>query len=522
MTVPDTPAEPPRPHRPAPVRAADLSIPGARWEGPTDVRVTGICLDSRSVQPGDLYCALPGARAHGADFTAQAVQRGAAAALTDAAGAPRAAAAGLPVLLADDARAAVAPAAVQVYGAPAEHLRMIAVTGTNGKTSVTTMLHRTLEHLGRSSGLIGTSGTFYTGQDGAAHRIATVRTTPEATDVQGILARMHEDGVASCAMEVSSHAMVLHRADGIVFDVACFTNLSQDHLDFHRDMEEYFAAKASLFTPEHARRAVVCVDDAWGRRLAAATSLPVLTYSTSPDADADLTVVAARPARIGTDIRVRRRDGRELTAHAPVPGRAYVANTIAVIALLEAIGVAGPEVISAIAEAATVPGRMEPVATAPIRGIVDYSHTEDAITQALTTLRELPGTGRLIAVIGAGGDRDATKRPRMGAAAARGADLVVITDDNPRTEDPAAIRRAVLAGVPDEDQHRVVDVAGRAEAIRRAVALSRPGDTILVAGKGAETGQDIGGTLHPFDDRVQLRAALEARARKAQEEETGC
>ncbi|MFC0675492.1 UDP-N-acetylmuramoyl-L-alanyl-D-glutamate--2,6-diaminopimelate ligase [Brachybacterium hainanense] len=512
MTTPAV-QEPPRPQRTEPIAPAELASRLAAVQQGPDARcaVTGITLDSRSVRPGDLWCALPGAHAHGADFAAQAASRGAAAALTDPAGAERCAAAGLPVLVVADPRARTAAAASLVYGHPAERIATIAVTGTNGKTSVTTMAHRALLAMGRTSGVIGTSGTSFVAADGAEHAIGTVRTTPESPEVHGILARMHEAGVDSCAMEVSSHALVLHRADGVVFDAACFTNLTQDHLDFHGDMESYFRAKALLFTPAHARRGVVCVDDAWGRRLAEQASIPVTTYATRPGTTADVRLVeeSLRVEGFGASFEIER-EGERTALRSPLPGRHYVANTIAVVLLLEALGLAGEEVHRAVAAEGVVPGRMELVAEHPVRGIVDFSHTPDALVQALTTLRELPGTGRLIAVIGAGGERDRGKRPLMGEAAARLADVVVVTDDNPRGEDPAVIRAEILAGARAVASAQVHEVDGRRDGIALAVRLADVGDTILVAGKGAETGQQIGGIVHPFDDRDVLRGALAA------------
>lgn len=518
-------SEPPRPDALAAYRLASVELPGTRWLGEGVGEVTGISLDSRSVHPGDLYCALPGARVHGASFVSQAARRGAVAVLTDDEGLAimEAENAGvLPVLLSDDPRAVMADLASAIYAHPTRELTMLGVTGTNGKTSVTTMLTRVLRGLGYSTGMVGTSGTEFTDTRHQLHRVGTVRTTPESTDLHGIFARMREHGTTSVAMEVSSHAMVLHRADAILFDAVGFTNLSQDHLDFHADMDEYFEAKASLFTPEHARRGVICIDDEWGRRLAKEASIPVVTYAATPGAGADYQVLATVAREDGSEVTISRPGRADLSLYVPVLGRHYVANAVAVIALLEQAGYDGDRAASVLRTEGTVPGRMEIVATTPRRGIVDYSHTEDALAQALTTLAETTPPGKLIVVMGAGGDRDSTKRPLMGAAAARYADLVVVTDDNPRSEDPAAIREAVMAGISDADRHRVLNIAGRAEAIRRAVALSEPGDTILVAGKGAETGQDIGGVIHPFDDRDHLRAALAAADRQSSQKGQPC
>ncbi|GAA4530927.1 UDP-N-acetylmuramoyl-L-alanyl-D-glutamate--2,6-diaminopimelate ligase [Brachybacterium paraconglomeratum] len=504
----ETVPEPARPRHPLGVSAADLAHALHAPVPERDLTLHGVTLDSRAVEAGDLWCALPGANAHGAEFAPQAARSGAAMALTDAAGRDRCEAAGLPALVVEDPRAATAIAAALVQGRPAAKLATVGVTGTNGKTSITTAITRTLLALGVPAGAIGTSGTSYRDGQGADHEIATVRTTPEAPELHGLLARMVEDEVAVVSMEVSSHALVLHRADEVIYDVACFTNLTQDHLDFHGTMEHYYEAKRTLFTPAHARHGIVCVDDAWGQRLARESEIPVITYTTRPEIDADHRARDIRSDGYGSTFIVDGPDGaRQL--HAALPGRHYVANTLATDLLLTALGHTGTDVARALGEAGTVPGRMESVSgDGPVRGVVDYSHTPDALQQALDTLRGIPGTGRLLVVMGAGGDRDRTKRPQMGEIAAHLADVVIVTDDNPRTEDPAAIRREVLQGIPVTTNAQVHEVDGRGEAIALAASLADVSDTILVAGKGAETGQQIGGIVQPFDDRLRLRDAL--------------
>ena len=499
--------EPARPRRPQGATAADLARALGAPVPDSELTLHGVTLDSRAVQPGDLWCALPGANAHGAQFAAQAARQGAAVALTDPAGRARCEAEGLAVLEVDDPRTATATAAALVHDRPATKLATLGVTGTNGKTSITTVITRTLHALDVAAGSVGTSGTGYRDGQGTEHAIGTVRTTPEAPELHGLLARMVEDEVAVVSMEVSSHALVLHRADEVIFDVVCFTNLTQDHLDFHGTMESYYEAKRTLFTPAHARRGIICVDDEWGRRLAREAEIPVITYATRPGVDADHRARDIQPADYGSVFTVDGPEGTR-TLHAALPGRHYVANTLAAELLLGALGHSGPDVARALGEAGTVPGRMEPVAHAPRRGVVDYSHTPDALEQALDTLRAIPGTGRLLVVMGAGGDRDRTKRPHMGEVAARLADVVIVTDDNPRTEDPASIREQVLAGIPKDTKAQVHDVGGRGEAIALAASLADVSDTILVAGKGAETGQQIGGIVQPFDDRLRLRDAL--------------
>ncbi|NIZ93666.1 UDP-N-acetylmuramoyl-L-alanyl-D-glutamate--2,6-diaminopimelate ligase [Kineococcus rubinsiae] len=482
--------------------------------------VTGATLDSRRVAPGDLYAALPGAHAHGAAFAAQAAAAGAVVALTDPAGAERVAAAGLPALVVADPRAVLGDLAAAVHGHPGRALTTVGITGTNGKTTTAYLLEAVLSGAGWTTGLLGTVETRIAGR-----RVPSVRTTPEAPDLHALLARMVEAGVRGCALEVSSHALALHRVDGLVVDVAVFTNLSQDHLDFHGSLEEYFQAKALLFTPRHARAGVVAVDTEWGRRLAAQASVPVTTVRTvdgpPPSAnDADVVVTGVRPGRSGSTFTLAPRPGGalaelldgplELTA--ALPGAFNVANAAlaAVAALLAGVG---PQAVRAgLAAAPGVPGRMERVGRAEDEPlvVVDYAHTPDALERVLETLR--PSTaGRLVAVLGAGGDRDRAKRPVMGEVAARLADLVVVTDDNPRSEDPAAVRAAVLAGARGSGGAEVREVADRREAVAAALAAcAGPQDTVLLAGKGHESGQEVAGVTTPFDDREVAAAALHA------------
>jgi UDP-N-acetylmuramoyl-L-alanyl-D-glutamate--2,6-diaminopimelate ligase len=481
-------------------------LAGADPSGLPDPAVTGATLDSRSVQPGDLYAALPGFHQHGARFCAEAAEAGASAVLTDPAGRAEADRSGLPALVVPDPRGVLGAVAAAIYGSPAERLLMLGVTGTNGKTTTAYLLEAALRSEGRRSGLIGTVETRV-----GDERVDSVRTTPEAPDLQALLAVMVERGCVSCAMEVSSHALALHRVDGVVYDVAGFTNLSQDHLDFHADEEDYFAAKASLFTPARARRGVVCVDDRWGRRLAGQAGIPVTTLGTTTT---DAHWVAGEREQVGdgaaTDFVLQAADGRSIRLRSPLPGEFNVANTaLAALMLLEA-GLSPDRLRTGLASA-VVPGRMERVAGPPGAplAVVDYAHTPEAVSAALQALR--PGTtGRLVVVLGAGGERDTAKRPLMGEAAARSADVVVVTDDNPRSEDPAAIRAQVLAGAQGVGGPAVVvEVGDRRTAIARALTyVGGPDDTVLVAGKGHERGQDVGGTVLPFDDREVLAAAL--------------
>ncbi|WP_460853769.1 UDP-N-acetylmuramoyl-L-alanyl-D-glutamate--2,6-diaminopimelate ligase [Nocardioides montaniterrae] len=479
---------PTRPRRPQPVSLEGLAVP-----------VTGICLDSRRVQPGDLYVALPGATVHGAMFVPQASAAGAVAVLTDAEGRAAAEEAGLPVLEVASVRAALGAVSAEVYGHPAQRMRMIGVTGTQGKTTTTRLLDEGLRAAGVSSAVIGTVGTRIAGVE-----VKTALTTPEAPDLHGLFAAMLERGVEACAMEVSSHALVMGRVDGVVFDVAVFLNLGRDHLDFHADVEDYFQAKASLFTPERAALGLVFVDDEHGRRLAAECSIPIRTLSLATDADWRAVDLAPRPDR--TDFTVITPDGERIAAGVPLPGDFNVVNALAAIAAGAETGFDAAAVARGIAVGAGVPGRLERIETA--RGFevfVDYAHKPDAVEAVLRTLRPVT-SGRLVVVLGAGGDRDRGKRPIMGEIAARLADLVVVTDDNPRTEDPATIRAEVLAGARGEAT--VTEVGDRREAIATALRDAGPGDVIVVAGKGHETGQEINGVVHPFDDREVVRDVL--------------
>jgi UDP-N-acetylmuramoyl-L-alanyl-D-glutamate--2,6-diaminopimelate ligase len=498
--VPATPDGAARTLRPASPAARPLTglldlLPGLRADRPVDgVVMTGCTLDSRAVQPGDLYAALPGARAHGADFAAQVAAAGAAAVLTDEAGAGRCASYGLPVLVAPDPRGVLGEVARWVHDDPGAGMTLIGVTGTNGKTTTAFLLEAGLRAGGHATGLLGTVLTRI-GDD----VVPSVRTTPEAPDLQALLAVMRERRTTAVAMEVSSHALSLGRVDGVVYDVAVFTNLSQDHLDFHASMEEYEAAKASLFTPARARRAVLNVDDAAGRRIARDTVLPRTTYGEDADwraREVDLRADGSRFRLIGPGVDVR--------AGVQLPGAFNVANAVAALAALVTAGVPVEAAVRGVAELPGVPGRMERVdAGQPYLAVVDYAHTPDAVERLLAAVRAVT-PGKVIGLLGCGGDRDRLKRPEMGRALAQGADVAILTSDNPRSEDPAAILAEMAAGAPDA--LREVD---RRAAIALAVSLAGPGDAVVVAGKGHETGQEVAGTVTPFDDRQVLREVMD-------------
>jgi UDP-N-acetylmuramoyl-L-alanyl-D-glutamate--2,6-diaminopimelate ligase len=486
---------------------------GARVQGDVDdVVLTGLTLSSQRVVPGDLYAAVPGSRVHGAAYSAEAVAAGAVAVLTDEAGVADAVASGVPVLVVDAPRSLLGSLAAQVYGRPATALTLMAVTGTQGKTTTTRLLEAGLQGAGIRAAVVGTVGTRIDGRD-----VQSSLTTPEAPDLHALFAVMREQEVRACAMEVSSHALVMGRVDGVVFDVAAFTNLGRDHLDFHADLDDYFAAKASLFTPERARLGLTNVDDEHGRRLLDRSTIPMRTFSPS-GADADWRAVDVETGPEGSTFVVVTPTGDRIDAGVPVAGAFNVDNALCAVALAAEAGFDPRPIATAIAGGPGVPGRLERVdGGQQFLAVVDYAHKPDALRAALEALRPLT-TGRLVLVIGAGGDRDTGKRPVMGEVGARLADVLVVTDDNPRSEDPAAIRAAVLAGaaaVPAEERAEVVEIGSRRDAIRHAIALAADGDTVLVAGKGHETGQEVGGpgeaVVHPFDDRDEVRAAIGER-----------
>jgi UDP-N-acetylmuramoyl-L-alanyl-D-glutamate--2,6-diaminopimelate ligase len=405
-----------------------------------------------------------------------------------------------------------------VYGEPSTRLRVLGITGTNGKTTTAYLVEAGLAAAGLGTGLIGTVQTRTRTRDAAGRETVTevpsVRTTPEAPALHALLATMADDGVSAVVMEVSSHALVLGRVGGIRFAAAGFTNLGRDHLDFHADLEDYFAAKAQLFDGR-AERNVVTVDDEAGQRLAALHP-DAGTVSISGAADWWAADLATSPAG-GSTFTLHGPGGRSWPAEVRLPGRFNVANAVLAVALLDAVGIDVGTALAGLAQT-VVPGRMEPVeAGQPFVAVVDYAHTPDAVSTALAALRDATA-GRVITVLGCGGDRDPGKRAAMGTAAASASDVLVVTDDNPRSEDPAAIRAAMLAGVRQVPEHRraeVHEVAGRRDALATAVGLARPGDTLLVAGKGHETGQEIAGTVHPFDDRDVLREILAGREASA-------
>ncbi len=483
--------------RPASVQPTRLSELAALTGGSVtgdDAAVTGVTHASDQVQPGDLYAALPGTHRHGAEFAEAAVRAGAIAVLSNVP-----VAVGVPVLHVDDPRAVLGDVADAVYGSPSRRLTLIGITGTAGKTSTAYLAESGLKQAGHVTGLIGTVETRL-----GSTVVDSVRTTPEATDLHALFAYALEQGVTAMVMEVSSHALAMGRVGGVAFDVAGWTNFGADHLDFHTDSADYFAAKARLFDGR-ADAEILNLDD---KSLDVLRKPATITYSASGNSEATWYATGIREDGFGQRFTANGPAGA-IAAGVRLPGQHNVANALLAIACLAAIGVDPQAAADGVAASSGPPGRLERVeAPGDIVGVVDYAHKTDAIVAALKALRELANSsnGRVICVLGAGGDRDKGKRPLMGTAAAQGSDILIVTDDNPRTEDPAEIRAGVLSGAPG-----ALEVPGRREAIAAAVRLAKPGDVVAVLGKGHERGQEINGEKLPFDDRVELARALEAK-----------
>ena len=505
--------------RTASSRVGDQNEPG---------RLSGVTLDSRAVRPGDLYAALPGTRTHGALYSDQAVAAGAVAILTDPDGRDQAARAGVPVFVVASPRDRLGDVSCWIYGDPSHRMTMIGVTGTAGKTTTSYLCEAGLRVGGHTTGLIGGVEIKIGPQTSPA-----ALTTPEAPDLQALLAVMVERGVTAAAMEVSSHSLALGRVAGTRYGVAVFTNLSQDHLDFHAGFEDYFRAKARLFTPKYSAVGVVNVADRYGRRLVAEATVPIVTFCADPASGAypraDWRAADVRCGADGSTFRVIGPGGVEADASVTLPGEFNVANALAAIVALVEGGVDLADAVDGVAGCPGVPGRLAKVALSSgkdgrssVTGLwsglpdafVDYSHKPGAVEAVLTALRPVT-SGELIVVLGCGGDRDRGKRPLMGAAAARLADVAILTSDNPRSEDPLAILAEMLAGVlgvPQGDRARLIIEPDRAAAIDLAISLAGKGDVVLVAGKGHETGQYVGGAVLPFDDTEVLTNALARHA----------
>lgn len=480
---------------PEPLSLSDLlaRLPdGGRIEG-ADPKISGVTHDSRAVRPGDLFVAIPGASVDGHDFADCAFESGAVAVAVehDVDGVSR--------VVVPDARRALPWFAAAVFGDPSFRLPVVGVTGTNGKTTVTHLLEQIVIASGRSAGVIGTIGA----RIGATEK-SIARTTPEASDLQRILSEMIDADVDIAAIEISSHALSLHRVDAIRFRVAAFTNLARDHLDFHGDMERYLAAKASLFTTDRAVHAVVAIDDEAGVSIATATDVPTTTVAIDREADVAATVISESFG--GTDLRVDTAE-QSFRLRLPIPGRFNVQNALVATAIALELGIAIDPIVAGLSAVGTIPGRFEQIPDAGgLSVVVDYAHTPDAIDAVIAAGRRL-SSGSIIVVFGAGGDRDREKRAAMGRSASR-ADLVVLTSDNPRSEDPRVIAAAVRSGFPPTVT--VVEEPDRRLAIRRALEATNPDDLLLILGKGHEVVQEIAGRVEPFDDRAVVREEIRA------------
>jgi len=499
-----------RPEHPLPrslaTLASDFSLP--LGDAQSGIEVSGVSVASGGVEPGDLYVGLPGRNAHGASFWREAQEAGAAAILTDAEGAALAAGCSVPVLVTADPRSALGEISAWIYRTDDNPATLFAVTGTNGKTSVVYLLTAILAQLGVLTGLSSTAERRI-GRTAVASRL----TTPEASELHALLARMREEEVRAVAVEVSAQALTRHRVDGLVFDVAGFTNLSHDHLDDYESMEPYFAAKLELFQPERSRRAVIDVDSEWGRRLADLARVPSVTLASSPAVDATWRVAVTEETLDSTAFVLTGPDGRRLEARVPLLG-AYMATNaaLAVVMLVES----GFD-LDAIAHAlgpdgaidVHIPGRMERIPSSGPAVFIDYGHTPEAFRSTLAALRSV-APGRVIMVFGADGDRDATKRHDMGAIAARGSDVVVVTDFHPRFEDPATIRAALLEGARSaEPEGELYEIPDPRAALRHALALASPDDVVYYAGPGHEDYREIAGVRVPYSALEDARLALD-------------
>ena len=455
-----------------------------------DVEITGITHDSSKVRPGDLFVAIPGIAKHGIEFIGQALSLGAVAIASDQIGIDSVSDKETPTMCFTDPRRQMAQASSIVFGHPEAKLKIIGVTGTNGKTTVTHMIKDILTSAGHRVGLIGTLGTFVDDE-----LIQSVRTTPESTDLYALLAKMVDRDIEVVVMEVSSHALELMRVEGLTFDVAVFTNLSQDHLDFHQDMDSYFTAKTKLFSRDKSKFAIICTDDEWGQKLAAGLQIDVQTVS--QNGTPDILISQINPKATHTDFKLQI-EQQEFVGSLNRLGRFNVVNAVQALAVATRMGVSLNSALSHLSTLAQVPGRLEMLELSNgAVGIVDYAHTPDAVEKVLTELRQ-SCKGRMITILGCGGDRDKSKRSQMGKIGSGLSDVLIVTDDNPRSESADEIRKQVLSAT---NSNNTEEIADRRLAIRSALAMSVKDDFVIALGKGHEQGQEISGIVYPFDDR---------------------
>ena len=478
---------------------AVAAIANAELRGDAATVITGLTLSSKDVQAGDLFVALPGEKNHGADFVEDAISRGSVAVLTDVIGAAKVK--GLPVIVSTNPRRAAGVISAWFYSEPMRDLYSVGVTGTNGKTTVTTLLHQIMSAAGRESGLIGTVETRI-----GEEVITSKRTTPESTDLQALSAVMRERHMRNLVMEVSSHAIALERIRGSHFAVVAFTNLSQDHLDFHKTMQAYFETKAKLFSYEFADLAVINIDDSYGIKLAELTELPVMTVSRH-NQSATWHYTSISKDYVGAHVAIRGSAGILIEGKVHLHGGYNFDNLLMAVAIATESGIDPIDIAAILPQLTGAVGRLDAVRLGQnFTALVDYAHSPDAVSRVLETAREI-SDGRVIAVLGCGGDRDTSKRALMGKALQKGSDVAIYTSDNPRSEKADAILVQMTLGLEIHEPSAVI--VDRAEAIRAAVNEAQEGDVVLVLGKGHEKGQEINGTVHPFDDRVELARAIE-------------
>ena len=474
-------------------------IANATLSGDSTTVITGLAQSSNSVEQGDLFIALPGEKVHGVEFVKDAIARGAVAVLTDPEGALKVQ--GVPVIISANPRRAAGVISAWFYSEPMRDLYSVGVTGTNGKTTVTTLLHQIMSAAGRDSGLIGTVETRI-----GSEILTSKRTTPESSDLQALSAVMRERHMRNLVMEVSSHAITLERIRGSHFAVVAFTNLSQDHLDFHKTMEDYFAAKAKLFTFEFADLAVINIDDAYGIKLAAQTELPVMSVSRY-DQSATWHFVSITQDYMGAHVAIRGSGGILIEGKVQLHGGYNYDNLLMAVAIATESGIDPIDIAAILPHLSGAVGRLESVRLGQnFTALVDYAHSPDAVSRVLETAHEITD-GRVIAVLGCGGDRDSSKRPLMGKALLDGADIAIFTSDNPRSEEPEKILVQMTLGLDIQEPSAIIQ--DRAVAIKAAVNHAQEGDLVVILGKGHEKGQEIEGVIHPFDDRVELARAIE-------------
>ncbi len=467
--------------------------------GDGTIGVHGLSQSSKEIMPGDLFIALPGENFHGADFSSDAATKGAVAVLTDSVGASKVK--NLPVIVSNNPRRAAGVISAWFYREPMRDLYSVGVTGTNGKTTVTTLLHQIMTGAGRESGLIGTVETLI-----GSESIKSVRTTPESSEIQALSAVMRERHMRNLVMEVSSHAIALDRIRGSHFAVVGFTNLSQDHLDFHKNMENYFAEKAKLFTHEYADLAVINIDSQHGAMLAAQTELPTMTLSRLyTKASWHYTKISRD--YIGAHIAIRGSGGILIEGKVQLHGGYNYDNLLMAVALAAESGIDPLDISALLPSLSGASGRLESIALGQsFIAMIDYAHSPDAVSRVLETAREITD-GRVIAVLGCGGDRDSSKRVLMGKALQEGADVAIFTSDNPRSEKPQEILIQMVLGLEINEPSAVIE--DRTQAIKAAVNEAKDGDLVIVLGKGHEKGQEVNGVILPFDDRIELARAIE-------------